>query len=155
MKFSTREDVEAPIDTVFAAVTDFPSFERQAMRRGAEVRRQDPQGQAGVGTEWDMKFDFRGKPRRLTAQIVEFETPDGFAAETESGGLDGYFTVDLIALSPTRTRMKVALDMTPSTLTARLLIQSLKFAKGKLDKRFAKRIRQFAGEVEVRTRAAV
>lgn len=154
MKFSTREDVEAPIGDVFAAVTDFESFERQAMRRGAEVTRTDGHGKVGVGSAWLMKFDFRGKPRELKAEVVEFETPDGFAAESESGGLEGYVTVDLVSLSPTRTRLQVGLELTPHNLTSRLLVQSLKFAKGKLNKRFSKRIWQFSRDVERKAQAS-
>ncbi len=35
MKFSTRKDIDAPIDHVFASVSDFQVYERAAMRRGA------------------------------------------------------------------------------------------------------------------------
>ena len=37
MKFSSREDLDAPIDYVWQQVTDFVAFERQAMRRGADL----------------------------------------------------------------------------------------------------------------------
>ena len=37
MKFSTKEDIDAPIDAVFDMLCEFDQFERAAMRRGAEV----------------------------------------------------------------------------------------------------------------------
>jgi len=52
MKFSTREDVEAPVDYVFGQISDFGAFERQALRRGADVRRLDS-GPFVTGSAWD------------------------------------------------------------------------------------------------------
>ena len=57
MKFSTNEDVEAPIDAVFEMLCDFESFERAAMRRGAEVQRVDQLVAPGVGMIWDAVFE--------------------------------------------------------------------------------------------------
>lgn len=148
MKFSTREDIEAPIDHVFAMVTDFDGFERQALRRGAEVQRVDAYGKPGIGSEWDMKFEFRGKMRSVNARMTQFEAPNGFAADTVSGGLSGKLTLELLSLSPRRTRMNVAIDLKPNTLSARLLIQSLKFAKGNVSRRFSNRVWQFAQDIE-------
>ena len=154
MKFSTREDIEAPIGAVFASVTDFDGFERQALRRGAEVARQDVYGKQGLGSEWHLKFRFRGKMRDVAARMIAFEAPNGFRAETESGGIEGLVTMDLVALSPRRTRMQVAVDLKPRSLSARLLIQSLKFAKANLSKRFSNRVWKFAQDIERKHKAA-
>ena len=48
MKFSTREDIEAPVDHVFAEVSDFAGFERRALRHGADITRLD-EGPCRVG----------------------------------------------------------------------------------------------------------
>ena len=154
MRFSTREDIEAPIDHVFGAITDFEGFERQALRRGAEVQRQDTYGKPGVGSEWQLRFPFRGKPRDVAARMTVFDAPNGFQAETDSGGIDGLVSVDLVALSPRRTRMQVAVEMKPRTLPARLLVQSLKFAKTNLTKRFSTRIWQLSQDIEAKFRAS-
>jgi len=148
MRFSAREDIEAPIGHVFASVTDFDGFERQALRRGAEVQRQDTYGKPGIGSEWQLRFPFRGKDRNVHARMTEFEAPHGFQAETESGGIDGQVVLDLVALSPGRTRMQMSIDLTPRSLSARLLIQSLKFAKSNLTKRYSNRIWQLAQDIE-------
>ncbi|MDJ0826480.1 MAG: SRPBCC family protein [Rhodobacter sp.] len=148
MRFSTREDIEAPIEAVFGAVTDFDGFERQALRRGAEVTRQDTTGKTGVGSEWQVKFAFRGKQRELDARITEFDAPNGYRIDSRTGGLEGVISVDLLQLAPQRTRMQLAVDLNPRTLSARLLVQSLKFAKGTLNKRFSTRVWRFAQGIE-------
>lgn len=148
MRFTSREDIEAPIGHVFASISDFEGFERQALRRGAEVQRQDTLGRPGVGSEWQLRFPFRGKQRNVLARMTEFDAPNGFRADTESGGIEGQVRIDLVALSPARTRLQVAIELTPRSLSARLLIQSLKFAKSNLTKRFSNRIWQLAQDIE-------
>lgn len=155
MKFSTREDIEAPIEHVWAHVRHFKKFERQLLRRGAEVTRVDALGKPGVGSEWEINFTFRGKPRDIEAKIVEFDAPNTMKIDSHSGGLDGHIVVDLMSLSPRRTRMQLSVELVPQNLTARLLVQSLKFARGNLNKRFSDRIYDFAQDVEARYTNAV
>ena len=56
MKLTTRQDIEAPLDFVYARLTDFDHFERMAMRRGAEIERTDRLKTPGIGMAWRLKF---------------------------------------------------------------------------------------------------
>lgn len=148
MKFSAREDIEAPIDHVFQIVTDFDAFERQALRRGADVKRLD-QGPYTVGSAWDVSFTFRGKERRLKATLTRME-PQGLLIDAVSPNLEGNSVIELVPLSPARTRLAVSIEMKAKTLTARLMLQSLKLAKASLNQRFKKRVADFAEDIEAR-----
>lgn len=148
MKFSTREDIEAPIEHVFARITEFTTFERSAMRRGLDIARTE--GAAGniVGTEWRINFQYRGKPRGAEIRICDCEKPNKIAATFTSGGVEGESVVELVPLSPSRTRVAVGVEMKPTTLTARLFIQSLRLAKTNLQRKFKTRIADYAESIE-------
>jgi len=148
MKYSTREDIEAPIEVVFAALSDFETFERSAMRRGAEVVRREARHGRETVPGWEIAFPFRGKRRELTAALVEFEGPTRLRLDSESSGLNGQLAIDLVALSRNRTRLGVQLELRPRTLSARLMLQSLKLAKANLTRRFRLRVANFATSVE-------
>ncbi|MEO0678337.1 MAG: SRPBCC family protein [Pseudomonadota bacterium] len=148
MKFSSREDVELPIERVFDAVTDFDMFDRRALRRGAEVSRTDPPTGKGEGTSWDVSLQFRGRERELQAQVTEYSQPESMAIKSQSGGLKIDLTVALVALNPQKTRVIIGLELTPSNLSARLLVQSLKLAKASLSKRFSTAITDYARSLE-------
>lgn len=150
MKFSTREDIEAPIEEVFREVTNFEVFERSAMRRGANVHRIAPHSFPGAKQAWKIGFVFRGKPREVLAELTELDAPARLRLQSASGGLDGDLLIDLVALSRRRTRLSVALEVRPKTISARLLVQSLKLAKQSLSQRFSARVAKFAEDIESR-----
>ena len=149
MKLSTREDIAVPIADVFAHISDFGEFERRAMRRGAEISRIDPPAGPGEGSKWEALFTFRGKERKVKAKVDTLAAPETLTVGSKSGGLDGTFEVRLVALSPSKTRMIVGLELKPTNLSARLLVQSLKLAKGTLTDRFSKAVTDFAKSLEV------
>jgi len=154
MKFSTREDIEAPIDFVFAAVSDFDTIEKQILRRGVKVRRVEQGGPQGEGMAWEARVPFRGRMRDVTAHVTAMEPPTAYRVASVTGGINGDLGVELVALSRQRTRLVVGLEITPSTLSARLLVQSMKFAKGNLQKRFARRVAKYAAALSERYSAA-
>ncbi|KIN62400.1 DNA polymerase III subunits gamma and tau [Sulfitobacter noctilucicola] len=150
MKFSTNEDIEAPIDAVFEMLCDFEGFERSAMRRGAEVQRVDRLPKPGVGMTWQARFDLRGKRREMELEMVTFDRPNEIVLESTSPGMLGTTSFELIGLSRSRTRVRVELEIKPLTLSTRLLVQSLKLAKNSLTKKFKLRIAEYAKGMEDR-----
>ncbi|MBR9764508.1 MAG: SRPBCC family protein [Rhodobacteraceae bacterium] len=148
MKFVAKEDIEAPIDEVFARITDFHAFERSAIRRGAEVKRLDNPPLTGPGAGWEVRFDLRGKRRIIGLEVTDFDGPERMQLKLRSEGLKGHVLVDLVALSRARTRLRVETELKPKTLSARLLIQSLRLARGTIEKRLAERMAEFAASLE-------
>ncbi|MEL6169633.1 MAG: SRPBCC family protein [Pseudomonadota bacterium] len=146
MKLSTRQDVAAPIDTVFARVTDFQRFERQAMRRGISVTRADPPAGA-PGPAWAADVTYRGRKRALDVFIETVEPTERCTALTLTSGVECRLEARLIALSPAETRMMVSIDMRPRTMAGRMFLQTLKLAKSTLAKRFEDRVAAFATEI--------
>lgn len=155
MKFSTREDIEAPIDYVFAQITDFEGFEKQAMRRGTDMQRADNAAIPGEGSSWDIAFKYRGKDRKMNAKISRLDAPNELQLTTVANGLDGNTSVELVALSRARTRISIAIELKPQSLSARLLLQSLKLAKSNLTRKFKIRVADFSEGVEESYRKSV
>lgn len=150
MKFSSKEDIEAPIEDVFALLSEFETYERSAIRRGIDVQRMTDISTPRAGITWHVQFNLRGKKRKLDLVMAEYDRPNTMRIDARSTGLDGYMSLDLLALSQKRTRMAVALELKPKTLSARLLVQSFKLAKSNLTKRFKLRVAEFAKGMEDR-----
>lgn len=154
MQFTTREDIEAPIEYVFDVVSNFEGFRRQAMRRGAEVARLDSLEKPGVGMSWALAFPFRGKRRNMEIEMTEYAPTSHMVFDSRMSGLNGQVTVDCLALSRGRTRLELNVKMKPKSLSARLLVQSMKLARSSLNKRFKVRVAEFAKTTEERYKQA-
>ena len=154
MQFTTKEDLEAPIEYVFGQITDFDSFERIALRRGAEIVHVDTLTRSGPNMRWQGRANFRGKIRNFDVRVEKIERPTKLRVSTKTKGFDLGLGIDLEVLSPQRTRMKVALELRPKTLSARLVLQSARLAKNSLTRRYKRRVADYAKQLEVRFRRA-
>ncbi|MEX0283261.1 MAG: SRPBCC family protein [Paracoccaceae bacterium] len=147
MKFSAQEDIEAPIDRVFAHVSNFEAFERNAIRRGAEIERESASMQPTLGMAWKVRFEFRGRARKVKVKLSELDQPNMLRFDAVGQGVDGFMVIDLLPLSPRRTRLSVLLEIEPKTLSARLLLQSMRLAKTNLNRRFRRKVREFTAAI--------
>lgn len=148
MKLSTCEDIEAPIEEVFAVISDFDMIERALLGGGAEVVRTDRLGAPGPGMAWTVAFDFHGKRREVATAVTDFSPPEAICLESSASGLCGVSVIELAALAPDRTRLAVAVDLRPQTISARVLLQTIRLAKEKVSSRFESGIARLAREIE-------
>mgnify|MGYP001549952864 CR=1 FL=1 len=96
------------------------------------------------GSKWKAAFTWRGRVYDVDAELVNLEEGEGYAIESRSNGVECLGVVDLMALSKSRTRMFVSIELKPTTLSSRLLVQSLRLAKSSLTRRFKSRVAEFA-----------
>lgn len=147
MIFSAREDIDAPQASVWAAVTDFEAFERQAQRRGARVRRVGKIAPPSEGARWDIGFRFRGKDRDVDALLSTCTEPK-LVLLSAGSGINGTLDVELIPLAASKTRIIVKLELKPQTVAARMLLNAMKLTKAALTQRFKDRVAKLARMVE-------
>ncbi len=152
MHFSASENIDAPQETVFQEVTDFANFERQLRRAGGQI---DRTGAPGPDCTWTGNVAFRGTTREIEAKVDKWAAPNGFTVLSHSGGLKVTADVTTVALSPTRTRLDILVDIKPQTLPARVLLQSARLFKHKANQRFKERVRAFAKSVSKRADSAI
>ncbi len=150
MRFTTKQDIEAPLDFVYRTMSDFEAWERSAMRRGVEVERTDKLTRPGPGMTWASRFSYRGKIRAIELRLVLLEQPSALAFAAQSKAVEGTAKLDLMEMSARRTRVHVVVEVLPRSLAARLFLQSLRLARGRADRKFDQRIEQLARDIESR-----
>ncbi len=152
MKLVAKCDVEAPAAFVFAQLADFEGWERAAMRRGAEVMRTDTLGSAAPGMTWDAQFPYRGKERKATIRLDAIAPITGLTLSGKSAPTDGILQIDVQDQAAKRSRIELRLEVRPNTIAARIYVQSLRLARARVDRAFARRLGQLAAEIEDRFR---
>lgn len=150
MKLSGRTDIQAPASFVFDVLSDFDYWERAAMRRGADVHRTDKLKEPGAGMAWLIRFGWRGRERQMHMKLVALDRPTQIVFAGDGPSVIVGITCEIVELSAKRCRIIVQTDIKPRTLAARLFIQSLKLAKGKVVKRYESRLTAAAAMIEAR-----
>jgi hypothetical protein len=150
MKLSGRTDIQAPTAFVFDMLSDFDYWERAAMRRGADVHRTDKLKAIGPGMSWMIRFGWRGRERQLHMKLTALDRPTQISFAGDGPSVILGIHCEIVELSAKRCRIIVQSELKPRTLAARLFIQSMKLARGKVMKRYETRLKTAASMIEAR-----
>ncbi|MBO6603304.1 hypothetical protein [Rhodophyticola sp.] len=148
MKFKVAEDVDAPVGFVFERMMDFSQFEADIRGRGADLRRVDNWTRAEKGVRWRGSVQVRGKMRGIEAELDEVIRDEMVAIQITVGGMEARYQMTFIALSAQVTRVAAELDLKPRTLTARLIIQTMKLARGRVLQRMTGTLARQGNQIE-------
>lgn len=132
MKFKVSEDVDAPQAMVWDQFTDFSGLEQDVRGRGATLTRLGNWTQSTQGAEWRGEVTVRGKSRPISAKITQMVAPELCVIDSRIGGMKCHQELSFVPLSPVITRVGLVLELSADTLTARLLLQTLKLARGRV-----------------------
>ncbi|WP_039017058.1 SRPBCC family protein [Halocynthiibacter namhaensis] len=148
MKFTAKSDTDAPVEEVFRQCSDFAAFETHALQRGVQVSYRTQLKQPGAERGWDLRLKLRGRPRDIEIELVGYEAPNRLIFVADGGGVVSDIVIDVVELARQRSRLHLSVDLRPQSMGGRILIQSLKLAKGTLKRRLDKRVVNFAQQIE-------
>jgi hypothetical protein len=147
MKLTVKADLEAPVEFLHASLCDTATWEREAIRRGIEIERPADMALSGVGAGWKIGLTFRGRVRKVLLRIdgiVQDQSIDYFF---EGEAFVGTSQIETKALSPRRSRLRATIDVRPKTLAARLFLNTLRLARGRVEARLEQRLIKFAAQI--------
>lgn len=147
MKFSTRVDTNKSAERLFDNMSDFNRLEELLIERGANVTRISAGQETGQGLIWDISFEWRGKDRAIRMEVKRIDRPERISMGGYSDSLDITVNTTIIPLSSSRARMIYELEINPRNMRARLMLQTAKLGKARLDRRFDQRIRELVGQL--------
>ncbi|MDZ4088637.1 MAG: SRPBCC family protein [Tabrizicola sp.] len=150
MKLTAKTDLEVPAAFVFATLVDHPSWERDAVRNGAEVERPPGTPATGLGAAWRVRGQFRGKVRKVQLTITELVENQRVVLTMDGPTIEGSARFEVMVLSPRRSRLRVDVEFKPKTLSARLFINTMRLAKGRVQAKFEARLGQIGGRIKDR-----
>lgn len=150
MKLTAKTDLEVPAAFVFATLVDHPSWERDAVRNGAEVERPPGTPASGLGAAWRLRGQFRGKARKVLLTITELVENQRVVLSLDGPTIEGSSRFEVTVLSPRRSRLRVDVEFRPKTLSARLFINTMRLAKGRVQAKFETRLGQIGGRIKDR-----
>ncbi len=151
MKLKVSDDAERPVDQVFAVLTDYAAIEDELRSMGFQIKRLGHWTELEPGVAWAGRGEIRGKVRQFEGTVSAIESGRMVEIEARIGGMRVVHETRLVPLGERVTRVNVTADLRPDTLSTRLLIQSLKLARGRvldrMQRRLATEIRRIEREV--------
>lgn len=148
MKLKVSEDAQSPVDAAFAVLTDYAAIEDELRNHGVTITRLGGWRDVALGVAWSGRGQLRGKTRQIDAKVSALEPGRMVEIEARVGGMKVLHETRLVPLGERVTRINITLDLRPDTLSARLLVQSLKLARGRILERMEHRLRADIRRIE-------
>lgn len=151
MKLAMRQDEKVSAAVMFDAIADFSNIELMLRRSGVAVTRVEQDHGHVIG--WELEFDWRGQSRALRLDLVRFDRPEVMVLSGQSDSFDIFVQLTVVALSRVKSRLMFELEIKPRNIRSRLMLQTAKLGKARIDRNFKRQVSKFLGESLINQRA--
>ncbi|MEM6738672.1 MAG: hypothetical protein AAF646_01070 [Pseudomonadota bacterium] len=151
MELTAREKIALPTDVVWEEITAFERFEETLRRRGAKIERaRGSEGPVAEGTVWLTEFTFSGRARTAEIAMRTLKRPQAMRLDGTGSGLEGVVEITLTAPDAGHTVLDLSATLRATGLGAKVLLQPLKLARGKLQAQLDATAAKIARDAEQR-----
>jgi carbon monoxide dehydrogenase subunit G len=150
MELAATEEIFLPRARAWIALSDFAAFEALLAERDVGLSRVAEGDSSGLGTRWHGAATIESVRWPFAAEVTEIQAPSALRLEMASGGIEGALAVELHEAGAERSRADVRLALGARGVRARLVLQPLKLAQGRLEARFGRAVASFARRLEAR-----
>ncbi len=130
MKIGGTKDFRRGRGKVFDSFADPARMDAVFGEQGANLRREGP---GGPGTVWHLDVVSSGKERPVEITLVDMERPEVMRMRVASEMVGADVSFVFSDLPEGGCQVRADIDLAPRSLTARVAIQTLRLAKGKVE----------------------
>ena len=132
MKIGGSKAFRRPRRKVFDSFADPARMAAVFGEQGANLRRE---GQGGPGTIWHLDVTSGGKARGMAIKLVDMVRPEVMRLHVTSELVDADVAFVFTETAEGACTVDAGIDLAPHTLTARVALQTLRLARGKVEDR--------------------
>jgi hypothetical protein len=134
MELSYQRIINVPPGYAFARATDFDRFEAEGFGNLAPFEPRNEIRAPEIGARWRTAAEFQGRPRRFSLELIKMEGPRLLVLgnKTEKYDVEARMIFDEAENGATAFDFK--LDAKARSITAKLILQTIQLAKGRIAK---------------------
>lgn len=146
-KISAKSVVELEKSAAFDRLLNLPELERKARVSGVKLVQLSGNG-IEPGASWQLDAKIRGRQTSFQLMIRELQQPDLVLLELISMPFTGHIQIYLKHKNQHLTTIRLNLSADPKTLSARLILHSLKLTKHRQRRRVERSLRALCRYLE-------
>lgn len=138
MKLDICRALDVPAEKAFARLSDLDTLIGKAAGGHASLERVEPAGPVRVGTVWRGDLHIQGIVQAVELTLAEFEPPNRFLLLGGSEMLAARGVAEVRPTGIATSEVSLLIELKGKGFAARMLVNSLGFLRGKLEKRLTK-----------------
>lgn len=134
MELSYKSTINVPQKFAFARATDFEKFELEGFGKLSRFEPVSDICAPEIGTRWRTSSEFQGRPRRFSLEILALEPHEALVLGNKSEKYDIEAHFGFAEIGPEETGFTFNLAAKAQSITARLILQTIQLARGRIEK---------------------